>query len=555
MNVEERVILKQVLPKKKALQKTAMLLISMIMLFTLVIGCSNNTANNTANTSAPSETTKEADKESEAPKERVTLKIEVFDRGNTPDGMTVTDNLMTKYIQEKFGDPNNIDVEFVAVPRSEEINQLNVLMAAGTAPDIIFTYNAGAIYNFAAQGGLTDLTDIIKEHGPNLQSYLADSLKYGVFDGKQYSMVARRVNLQKYSSLVRQDWLDKLKLPVPKTTQETYDTLVAFKDNKLGGEQTIPLGFALAPDSYEPIIWSFIKEQSDEARYLRSVTIGSREYPILMDGHKEGIQFLNKLYNEGLMDPDFALDVDKKRKREQVVNGHVGMYSEDAMGTYGDGDASIAMTLEKNVPGADLTPLLPWTDFEGKNRQPSYTPSGMHIAVPVFSERAVEAVKYIDWMSQDKVIQYMAFGDEGVHHNIVDGFPVTNSSDEAKKLLYNSGDMLIVTNGIDFGSVEKNIESTVLPVVEKHREDAKQSRLNSIKDSVQQPIQFDKPLESEAKHSVVMLDKYHELLVKSTLAKPADFDKTYEAALKDFMDTAGTEVIAERTALYNAMKK
>lgn len=543
--------MKQAHPKKKALQKPAMLLISMIMLFTLVIGCSNNTTN----TSAPSETTKEAVKESEAPKERVTLKIEVFDRGNAPEGMTVTDNLMTKYVQEKFGDPNNIDVEFVAVPRSEEINQLNVLMAAGTAPDVIFTYNTGAIYNFAKQGGLTDLTDIIKEHGTNLQSYLADSLKYGVFDGKQYSMVARRVNLQKYSSLVRQDWLDKLKLPVPKTTQETYDTLVAFKDKKLGGEQTIPLGFSLAPDSYEPIIWSFIKEQSDEARYLRSITIGSREYPILMDGHKEGIKFLNKLYNEGLMDPDFALDVDKKRKEEQIVNGHVGMYSEDVMKTYGGGDAALAVTLEKNVPEAVLTPLLPWTDLEGKNRQPSYTPSGMHIAVPVFSERAVEAVKYIDWMSQDAVIQYMAFGDEGVHHNMVDGFPVNNSSDEAKKLLFNSGDMLIVTNGIDFGSSERNVESMVLPVVEKHQENAKQSRLYALKDSIQQPIQFDKPLESEAKHSVVMLDLYHELLVKSTLAKPADFDKTYEAALKAFMDTAGTEVIAERTALYNAMKK
>ena len=553
MNVEERVILKQILPKKKALQKTALLLISMIMLFTLVIGCSNNNTANTANTPAPSETTKDSDKKTEAPKERVTLKVEVFDRGNSPDGMTVTDNLMTKYIQENFGDPNNIDVEFVAVPRSEEINQLNVLMAAGTAPDVIFSYNAGAIYNFATQGGLTDLADIIKEHGPNLQSYLADSLQYGVFDGVQYSMVARRVHLQKYISLIRQDWLDKLKLPVPKTTQETYDTLVAFKDNKLGGDQTIPLGFALAPDSYEPIIWSFIKEQSDEARYLRSVTIGSREYPILMDGHKEGIQFLNKLYNEGLMDPDFALDVDKKRKVEQVVNGHIGMYSEDAVSSYWN-DTSIAMTLEKNVPGANLTPFLPWTDFEGKNRQPSYTPSGMHIAVPVFSERAVEAVKYVDWMAQDEVIQYMAFGDEGVHHTIVDGFPVNNASDEAKKLLYNSGDMLIVTNGIDFGSMEKNIESTVLPVIEKHRELAKQARMNSMKDSVQQPIQFDKPLESEAKHSVIMLDKYHELLVKSTMAKPADFDKTYEAALKDFMDTAGTEVINERTALYNAMK-
>ena len=54
--------------------------------------------------------------------------------------------------------------------------------------------------------------------------------------------------------------------------------------------------------------------------------------------------------------------------------------------------------------------------------------------------------------------------------------------------------------------------------------------------------------------SVVMLEKYEELLVKSMMAKPADFDKVYDAALKDFMDTAGNEVFAERKAAYEAMK-
>ena len=538
----------------KALKRVGSLLFTVTLCFALIAGCSSNSSSNSNKGSSSSSTNNNQGSSNSGSKERVTLKIEVFDRGNAPEGLTVTNNLMTQYIQENFGDPNNIDVEFVAIPRSEEINSLNVQMAAGTAPDLIFTYNEGAAYSWAQQGGLTDLGPIVDEHGPNLKEYLANSLQYGVFEGTQYAVVARRVNLQKYSSLIRKDWLDQLGLPVPTTTEETYEALKAFKENNLGGQRTIPFGFALSPDSYEPVIWSFINEQSDEARYLRSITIGSREYPILMDGHKDALQFLNKLYSEGLLDPDFALDKDKKKKEENFVNGYTGIYSFDTGQVFGNGENSGVMTLEGNVEGAEVVPVLPWTDFEGKSRQPAYNPSGMYIMVPTFSERAVEAIKYLNWMAQDEVIQYMSFGEVGVHHDVVNGYPVRNSSEEDQKLLFNPGDMLIITNGIDFGSSEKNNEYMALSVVEKHRDLATLSREYSDKDAVSQPIRFEKPLDSEAKYSVIMLEKYEELLVKSIMAKPDSFDQTYEVALKDFMDTAGTEVIQERTAMYEAMK-
>lgn len=543
----------------KALKKRAMQMFLACMVVALALaGCSEGSNSKSEKSGESSDSqgteTKSNQTATEKPKERVKLRVEVFDRGNAPEGVTVTDNEMIDYIQKNFGDPNNIDLEFVPVPRTDEINQLSVLMAAGTAPDVSFTYNSGAVYNWAKQGGLTDLTQLLSEYGSQLQSYIGDAMNYGVFDSKQYAVVARRVNLEKYTSVIRQDWLDKAQLPVPKTTEETYNTLKKFKEMNLGGNRTFPLSFALTPDSYEPIIWSFIKEQSDEARYLRSVTIGSREYPILADGHKDGVRFLNKLYNEGLIDPDFALDKDKKKKEENFVNGYTGIMTSDVTQYYFGGEESQVNQLEKNVPGASVTPLLPWTDFEGKTRQPSYTPSGMYIIVPSFSKRSVEAVKYLNWMAQDEVIQYMAFGQEGVHHDVVDGFPVRNGSDADKKLLFNTGDMLVITNGIDFGSPERNLAYNGLVIDEKHRDAAMANRKMSSQDAVRQPIAFDKPLDSEAKNSTIMLEKYEELLVKSMMAKPEQFDATYDAALKDFMSAAGNEVIAERTAAYEAMK-
>ena len=59
--------------------------------------------------------------------EPITLKVSVFDRGNTG-GTAPDNNYWTKWIQEKFGDPRNINIEWVVIPRSEEESKLATLM-------------------------------------------------------------------------------------------------------------------------------------------------------------------------------------------------------------------------------------------------------------------------------------------------------------------------------------------------------------------------------------------------------------------------------------------
>lgn len=113
----------------------------------------------------------------------VTLKISVFDRGVT--GQTPVDNnYWTDWIQENFGNPRNINLQWVVIPRSEEVAKLNTLMASGEAADICFTYSEPVITNFVKQGGLVELTDLIDKHGPNIKAYLGEELlKYGIFEG------------------------------------------------------------------------------------------------------------------------------------------------------------------------------------------------------------------------------------------------------------------------------------------------------------------------------------------------------------------------------------
>lgn len=539
--------------KKKAFKKTAFSVLSVVTVFSLLIGCASKNEETKA-TAGTETTTTGAATTAPAKKDPVTIKVEVFDRGNSPAGMSVTNNNLTKYVKDNFTAKTNISVEYIPVPRSQEIEKLNVLMASGDAPDIIFTYDTNTIYKYAEQGGLTDLAQVIEENGPDLKAFLGDeTLATGIFDNTQYAIPAKRVYLGKYSSMIRQDWLDKLSLPVPQTTDEVYNTLKAFKEKDPGatGGKTIPFGFTLTPASYEPIIFSFLKLTTDEQRYTLTQQL-SHENSLLLPGHKEGVQFLNKLYNEGLMSPDFALDKDRKKLDQDLTTGKVGFYSEDAGNSFYTGTAIDILT--KNIPSAKLSAIDPFTNEEGKHLKPSYSPTGIYIAVPKASKHAAEAVQYLNWMSQKDVMSQLRFGEEGKNYKLVNGLPEITQDNATKNGFYNAGDMIMISNGTDFGDEEKNFAGMALNFPESLRPEGIKAFKIGLQDGVA-PIRFDHPLATEAKYGKSLNDKYEELLVKAIFAKSADFSKVYDNLVKDYMASGGDDVLKERTAAYQAMKK
>ena len=135
----------------------------------------------------------------------VTLRVSVFDRGNAG-GTAPDDNYWTKWIQENFGDPRNITIEWVVIPRSEEVAKLNILMASGEAPDICFTYDGGVVGNYVNQGGLMELTDLLDQYGPNIKALLGENvIKAGRKNGGLYTICARRVVIADQGIFIRED--------------------------------------------------------------------------------------------------------------------------------------------------------------------------------------------------------------------------------------------------------------------------------------------------------------------------------------------------------------
>ncbi|WP_438446955.1 extracellular solute-binding protein [Gorillibacterium sp. sgz5001074] len=485
------------------------------------------------------------------------LKVEIFDRGNSPAGYTITDSYLTRLVKERFGKPNNIDVQFVPVPRSEEVQKLNVLMASQSeVPDIVFTYDSGTFNRYAEQGGLTDLTGLVDKYAPNLKKFLGEeTLAYGQYKGKQFAIPGKRLVLGKYAGYVRQDWLDKLGLPVPQTTDDLYKTLKAFKEKDPGGTggKLIPFGMSLAAAQYDPVIWSFIKPVTEEQRYTLTQKLGSSDYPTLLPGFKDSLKFLNKLYNEGLVSKDFGLDKDKKQLWQSMQNGLVGFYTEDAGELYFTANGGYE-NLQANVPGAVMTPVDAFTNSEGKHAKPEYAPNAMYVMIPKSSKNVENALKYLDWMASGSNLFDIQYGIQNENYTLEDGVPVVkaDATKEAKDRIYNFGDIAIIVNGKFVGDAAKNEAAYIAQTPKKYQADMKKSVVISNTDTIK-PVRFDRPIAAEAKYGTALTDKYQEMIVKLSMVKPEQFDSTFDTMMKDYMASGGQAIQEERTAAYKEM--
>jgi putative aldouronate transport system substrate-binding protein len=475
----------------------------------------------------------------------VELTVEVFDRSTT--GQTPVDNnYWTAWIQEKFGKPNNIKVKFIPCPRSQEVAKLNVWMAANQAPDLALTYDVNLVYNYYINGGLADLTDAFNKYGAALKTYLGDLvLSRGQYYERQYAICAKRIIQGRTGNFIRKDWLDALGLPLPDTTEQFYQALVAFRDKNPGKvENVVP--YALADDVWWACNGFF--EAFKEPITERELYIKDR---LFVPGYKEGLRYLNKLWNEGLISKEYPLDKVSSTRDADIIRGAAGAYTSnydmmlrDVPGHY--------KNLKKNVPTANLVPFDPYTNkYTGKHTKELYDPSGVRIIVPKTSARVNEAIKYLNWMTDTKVLFFLQNGNEGVGHTLVNGLPKVNAvQGEQMFPSMQNIDYTLILNGVELGDMSKTVKVNSLsyPGLEALYEDCFRY---AMRDGYVKPI-LPMPVEADAKYGVNLKEqKEKEVYAKCITAKPADFDKAWDTTIAEYLAAGGQEVMDQRAAAWD----
>ena len=490
------------------------------------------------------------------------LTVEVYNRGNSFDPPnTVTDNPMTRWIQENVKKSLNINVSYVAIDKSTEVDKLNVMMAGGTAPDLCLLYKVNAAANFAKNGGLTDLSATLDKYGPEIKKVQKDSLPLGKMYGKQYFMVSKRVDgADKYDTYVNKTLLDKYGLKVPTTKADFYNDMVTIKKNN---PSVVPYAMAApsnAPKYYSDMVMSYVSYKNDKemAEYNNDST------RLISPGSEDGYRTLNKWYNEGLISKDFALDTNAKQWKADISNGNVFAFSCQASEGFDNDDGYVETAYKSN--GSVFTITNPFENSKGEYFKDLYAPFGCYVMVPKKSESKVQAaVQYINWLCKtDNFNNVSTLASLGGATLNSDGVYVSASKDviKSKSLSGVSGADLSVMakSSVEYSSQAQYIERWVNTLSPRYPDfDSKTLVTTFYKVSQPKgsyyPPNLGAPTDEETKYGTNIYNAELSMAARVITCKPSDFDSVWATEYKNIQSAGLQQLLDSRGKLYDETKK
>lgn len=223
-------------------------------------------------------------------------------------------------VYNKYEEMTNMDIEWEMISKDGLKEKTNLMLAGGDYPDAFHSVGLSTqdLITYGGQGVLIPLNDLIDKYAPNLKKILDENpdIKRGITmpDGNIYSFP--RIFDPEFSSVmagwklwINEDFLKALDMEEPTTLDEFYEYLKAAKnDDPNGNGKADEIGLSASGDSNIINLFkgSFglgnrgtahpyvdMDPEKDELRFI----------PI-DDGYKETLQYLNKLYSEGLIIED-----------------------------------------------------------------------------------------------------------------------------------------------------------------------------------------------------------------------------------------------------------
>lgn len=294
------------------------------------------------------------------------------------------------------------------------------------------------------------LDDLIDRYAPNIKQFLADNpmeaLKMRAYDGKLYALSSVTTGGEywdPFGFLIRKDWLDKLGLEEPRTLDEWYAVLKAFKErdpNGNGKPDEIPFmphygyrGLGMFGNALGLHLFYSVGYYPDESGRVRAEWLTPEAEKLVV--------WLNKLYGEGLIDPGFL-----HRTEESIIAG----VSRDQVGAsmhflsrLGQLDS---LSRKAASPDAGWLLALPPLEPGYKPLYEKYGPVSGSFVISRTSPHKEIAIRWLDYIyASEEGNRLMTFGIEGVTYNMVNGQP-----EYTKYVLNNPG-------GLDSANVLRSI--------------------------------------------------------------------------------------------------
>ncbi len=496
--------------------------------------------------------------------DRVTLKIPVYDRGDSGNGCSdVVNNYWTKWVQDNFGEKYNIDVQYVAITRTAVMNDYAMLAAGQDLPTVCMEYDYDKLATWQADGYLQPYdVEQFKTIAPTYWQTMVDNGNdaYTKLAGEDYLMLGYRPygnSTYTWVTWYRKDWMKEAGFEeYPKTNTELLELYAKLVEN---GHEYPLSGYKVSGAGVDQN-YPYRDYPQDE---LTWATMGDYQIPALpSEAQKRFLKWENTLYNEGYKNPEYYLR-EASEAEADFINGKAFTWS---------GYVSSTMTqlnsFYENFPDAELGVVVcpnTYIQDETWGSSNAYRPGtnfGMMIALSnnATEDEAKAAMMYLEWLAQEENLFTMTWGEEGVNFNYDEnGNPVAvgdQSGLEQQQGHNNNVDYWCVVTAIKtLGSIEKDIAAINPQGLPQDFYDELLANYNGQvaiwnEGYANSDCLFAVSLDSVAEYGNTLYDLYAEYRDNLTMCAPEEFDALYDELSQKYLDQGYQEVIDERQAAF-----
>ncbi len=363
------------------------------------------------------------------PKTDGPVKIEMwYNATQTEVGPLPNDWIGYKILKDRF----NIELEASTIPSNPQDQDMKIqaASAADALPDF-FVANREVWLRLAKNGMLADVTDLYSKM-PNRTSIMFDqgAIDFTTIDGRSYGFATPSIIARNEGLLIRKDWLDRLGLEIPKTTEELLEVMRAFTFNDPDGNgkhDTWGYGAFIEATTYEaypgrrfePLLGAFGVEGT------WNMTKANFGLQIRKPEFFDYMKYMKTIIGEGLIDPNW-MAYKKDDFRAAWKQGKFGIMREQ----------NAAYSAQNNYAPFDSNfPEGEWVIVEapiGPKGKQSIGPEVRGLRIWAISDKAAAAGKaekiaeMFEWMSHGEGYLLCGWGQEGVNYTLdKDGIPVS----------------------------------------------------------------------------------------------------------------------------------
>lgn len=420
-------------------RKVVSLMLVSAMVAGMLAGCGSDSGSSKGGSSTETGSAAEASSSGETADDADDKSPITFEYFNADGKNGNWDNPVAKAITEATG--VTLDVSYPVASQGDAKEDVALMIANDEYPDMI--YAKGSATDLYQAGALIDMTDLIEKYGPNIKKMYGaemEKLKWSQDDPGIYQLSYAGVNQKTLttggSCQIQWAALKENDYKYPKTLDE-YEKMIK---SYLAAHPKTEDGLDMIGITMSASDWHWMITLGNPAGLIADASpdngqwIIDDEYNVhykhVTDEEKEYFKWLCRMYNEGILDPNFATQTDDDYIAK-VSSGRVVAIT-DAEWHYSQCEATLVADGKVDQTYVGL-PVTLREDQVEKALLYQGTTVGWGIGITKSCEDPVRAIKFLDYLCSDEGQILYHWGIEGENYFLDDnGQPYRTDEEVAK---------------------------------------------------------------------------------------------------------------------------